>query len=67
MVVAVAGRVKAVAKRPSRKPKAEKPEASVAEGSSSATEHPRRVNPVNRRYEDKQLRPDRTRGGFDTK
>jgi hypothetical protein len=50
----------------SRKPKAEKPEDSTAEANAPAVDL-RRVTPINRRYEDKQLRPDRVRGGFDTK
>lgn len=33
----------------------------------SPAESPRRVNPPKRRYGDKQLRPDRVRGGFDIK
>jgi hypothetical protein len=51
----------------SRKPKAEKPKVSDAEANAPASEHPRRVTPTKRGYEDKQLRPDRIRGGFDTK
>jgi hypothetical protein len=44
-----------------------KPSDKAAEEQSPAAEHPRRVTPIKRHYEDKQLRPDRVRGGFDTK
>lgn len=36
-------------------------------GQPADTTHPRRVRPPRRRPADKQLRPDRVRGGFDTK
>jgi hypothetical protein len=52
--------------RPGQRPAAERQPAET-ERQPAAAEHPRRLRPPRGRPADKQLRPDRVRGGFDTK
>ena len=46
---------------------AESQENPTAEAETPAVEHPRRLHPRKRGHVDRMLRPDRYRGGFDTK